>query len=99
MGVDSIRGREGDLRTGGDLRMFPAKGGRGYGRASAAAAVVATGVLSVLLCTRVGAAEDVIGRPVDLDVSKGVQAPPRDASKLPGTFAEAAKTQPVDPKG
>jgi len=27
-----------------------------------------------------------------------VQAPPRDASKLPKTFAEAAKTQPVNPK-
>jgi hypothetical protein len=78
--------------------MFPAKGGRGCGHASAAAAVVATSVLSVLLCTRAGAAEDLIGRPVDLDVSKGVQAPPRDASKFPSTFAEAAKTQPVDPK-
>ena len=44
------------------------------------------------------AAEDLIGRPVDLDLSKGVQAPPRDASKLPRSFAEAAKTQPVDPR-
>ena len=44
------------------------------------------------------AAEDIIGRPVDLDVSKGVQAPHRDTSKLPATFAEAAKTQPVDAK-
>src|SRR6185437_12122960 len=43
------------------------------------------------------AATDLIGRPVDLDLSKGVQAPPRDASKLPTTFAGAAKTQPVDP--
>jgi hypothetical protein len=43
------------------------------------------------------AAEDIAGRPVDLDVSKGVQAPPRDAAKLPTTFAGAAKTQPVDP--
>jgi hypothetical protein len=43
-------------------------------------------------------AKDIIGRPVDLDVSKGVRAPPRDASKLPTTFVEAAKTQPVDPK-
>src|SRR6185437_5663988 len=41
---------------------------------------------------------DLIGRPVDLDLAKGVQAPPRDASKLPTTFAEAVKTQPVDPK-
>jgi len=44
------------------------------------------------------AGEDLIGRPQDLDFSKGVQAPYRDASKLPSTFAEAAKTQPVDPK-
>jgi hypothetical protein len=29
-------------------------------------------------------------------LSKGVQAPPRDAAKLPTTFAEAAKTQPVN---
>ncbi len=43
-------------------------------------------------------AKDIVGRPVDIDVSKGVQAPRRDASKLPTTFAEAAKTQPVDPK-
>ena len=45
-----------------------------------------------------GPAEDLIGRPVDLDLSKGVQAPSRDTSKLPSTFAEAAKTQPIDPK-
>jgi hypothetical protein len=43
-------------------------------------------------------AKDLIGRPADLDTSKGVQAPPRDTSKLPKTFAEAAKTQPVDAK-
>ena len=43
------------------------------------------------------AATDLIGRPVDLDLSKGVQVPPRDASKLPTTFAGAAKTQPVNP--
>jgi hypothetical protein len=42
-------------------------------------------------------AEDLIGRPVDLDLSKGVQAPHRDVSKLPTTFEGAAKTQPVDP--
>jgi hypothetical protein len=45
---------------------------------------------------RAPVAEDLAGRPVDLDLSKGVQAPPRDTSKLPTTFAEAAKTQPVD---
>jgi hypothetical protein len=43
-------------------------------------------------------AVDLIGRPIDLDVTKGVQAPHRDTSKLPATFAEAAKTQPVDAK-
>src|SRR5262245_2658691 len=42
--------------------------------------------------------KDLIGRPVDLDLSKGVQAPPRDTSKLPATFAEAAQTQAVDSK-
>ena len=42
-------------------------------------------------------AEDLIGRPVDLDFSKGVQAPYRDVTKLPTTFEAAAKTQPVDP--
>jgi hypothetical protein len=41
---------------------------------------------------------DDAGRPVDLDLSRGVQAPPRDASKLPTTFSEAAKTQPVNAK-
>jgi hypothetical protein len=43
------------------------------------------------------AAEDLIGRPVDLDLSKGVQAPYRDVSTLPTTFAAAAQTQPADP--
>ncbi len=43
-------------------------------------------------------AEDLIGRPVDLDLSKGVQAPYRDTAKLPTTFAGTAKTQPVDPQ-
>src|SRR5262245_25328171 len=43
-------------------------------------------------------AKDLANRPVDLDLTRGVQAPPRDASKLPTTFAEAAKTQPVDAK-
>ncbi len=43
-------------------------------------------------------ATDLIGRPVDLDLSRGVQAPYRDTSKLPSTFAGAAKTQPVDPQ-
>jgi hypothetical protein len=41
---------------------------------------------------------DIAGRPVDLDLTKGVQAPPRDTSKLPTTFAGAAKTQPADAK-
>jgi len=40
---------------------------------------------------------DLIGRPVDLDITKGVRAPYRDTSKLPTTFAGAARTQPVDP--
>lgn len=43
-------------------------------------------------------ATDVIGRPVDLDLTRGVQVPARDTSKLPTTFGEAAKTQPVDKK-
>jgi len=43
-------------------------------------------------------AEDIVGRPVDLDLSKGVQAPPRDSSKLPTTFAAATATQRVDRK-
>jgi hypothetical protein len=41
-------------------------------------------------------ATDLANRPVDLDLTRGVKAPPRDASKLPTTFVEAAKTQPVD---
>ncbi|HTB64672.1 MAG TPA: hypothetical protein VK727_00495 [Steroidobacteraceae bacterium] len=45
-----------------------------------------------------GPGTDLIGRPVDLDLSKGVQAPFRDTSKLPASFAEAAKTQPVNSK-
>jgi hypothetical protein len=45
-----------------------------------------------------GPGTDLIGRPVDLDLHKGVQAPPRDNSKLPTTFADAAKTQPVNPQ-
>src|SRR5690349_20619179 len=55
---------------------------------------------AVFLLLTVGAVaqEDIAGRPVDLDLKKGVQAPPRDASKLPKTFAAAAKTQPVNPK-
>ena len=44
------------------------------------------------------AAQDLIGRPADLDLSKGVQPPPRDASKLPTTFEAAANAQPVDPR-
>jgi hypothetical protein len=44
------------------------------------------------------ATKDIIGRPIDLDLTRGVQAPPRDASKLPATFAAAAKTQPVESK-
>jgi hypothetical protein len=40
---------------------------------------------------------DRSGRKVDLDLSRGVQIPPRDASKLPTDFAGAAKTQAVDP--
>jgi hypothetical protein len=43
-------------------------------------------------------AQDIAGRPVDLDLSRGVQAPRRDTSTLPATFAEAAKTQPIDSK-
>lgn len=41
--------------------------------------------------------EDRSGRKVDLDLSKGVQIPPRDTSKLPTSFEGAAKTQPVNP--
>lgn len=42
--------------------------------------------------------KDIAGRPVDLDLTRGVQAPRRDAARLPTTFEEAAKTQPVDPR-
>jgi hypothetical protein len=41
--------------------------------------------------------QDRSGRNIDLDLSKGVQIPRRDASKLPTSFDGAAKTQPVDP--
>src|SRR5262249_3268976 len=75
--------------------MTRVKSGKGSGRA---AATVATAGALALHCMGAGAAEDLIGRPVDLDLSRGVQAPPRDASKLPTTFAEAAKTQPVEAK-
>ncbi len=71
-----------------------------------------TSILALLAAVPVGAqdapksapkvavepAVDLIGRPVDLDLSRGVQAPYRDTSKLPSTFAGAAKTQPVNPK-
>jgi hypothetical protein len=40
---------------------------------------------------------DRAGRPVDLDLTEGVQVPQRDATKLPVTFKEAARTQAVDP--
>jgi hypothetical protein len=59
------------------------------------------GVLCITLATAAIAQEkarDLANRPVDLDTTHGVQAPPRDVSKLPTTFAGAAKTQPVDPK-
>ena len=42
--------------------------------------------------------EDRSGRKVDLDLSHGVQIPPRAASKLPTSFEGAAHTQPVDPQ-
>lgn len=75
-------------------------------RMTTGSAVVAVAVLALLvtgpcLAQKSAAkptATDLIGRPVDLDLSKGVQAPYRDAAKLPTTFAEAAKTQPEDPK-
>jgi hypothetical protein len=57
-----------------------------------------TGAVFLLLTAGAVAEDDIAGRPVDLDLKKGVQAPPRDASKLPKTFAEAAKTQPVNAK-
>ncbi len=60
--------------------------------------VLTAGMLALMFATAVAQNTDIAGRPVDLDLKKGVQAPPRDASKLPTTFAEAAKTQPVDAK-
>jgi hypothetical protein len=57
-----------------------------------------TGAVFLLVTAGAVAEDDIAGRPVDLDLKKGVQAPPRDASKLPTTFADAAKTQPVDPQ-
>jgi hypothetical protein len=39
---------------------------------------------------------DRAGRKVDLDLTHGVQVPPRDIDKLPTTFEGAAKTQAVD---
>lgn len=41
--------------------------------------------------------EDRSGRKVDLDLSHGVQVPPRDASRLPTSFEGAARTQVPDP--
>src|SRR5689334_22681598 len=68
-------------------------------RGHAIGAAVLILALSSLTPTQVlSQGKDLIGRPADLDLSKGVQAPPRDASKLPTTFAEAAKTQPVNAK-
>ena len=61
-------------------------------------AVFAAALVSILVTTPSTAQTDLIGRPVDLDLSKGVQAPFQDSSKLPATFAGAAKTQPVNPK-
>jgi hypothetical protein len=67
-------------------------------------AIVAAGLCSLLgvipaMAQKAPAgATDLIGRPVDLDLNKGVQAPLRDTSKLPTTFAGAAKTQPANPK-
>lgn len=43
-------------------------------------------------------APDILGRPADLDLSKGVQPPKRDNSKLPSTFVAASKTQPINAK-
>ncbi len=59
---------------------------------------VAQNVPTATSAPAAGPTEDLLGRPVDLDLAKGVQAPYRDTSKLPSTFAEAAKTQPIDPK-
>ena len=41
--------------------------------------------------------EDRSGRKVDLDLSHGVQIPPRDTSKLPTSFEGAARTQVPNP--
>jgi hypothetical protein len=59
---------------------------------------VAGAVLLTVGAVAAGQGQDIIGRPADLDLSRGVQAPPRDTSNLPSTFAEAAKTQAVDAK-
>jgi hypothetical protein len=61
---------------------------------------IAAAVCSMALASSAVMAQgkDLIGRPADLDTSKGVQAPPRDVSRLPKTFAEAAKTQAADSK-
>ncbi|HEX3837657.1 MAG TPA: hypothetical protein VHW25_11900 [Steroidobacteraceae bacterium] len=67
-------------------------------------AVVAAGLCSLLSAAPSIAqkappgATDLIGRPVDLDLSRGVQAPFRDTAILPTSFAGASKTQPVNPK-
>jgi hypothetical protein len=70
-----------------------------------ATAIAVTGAALCLILAAAAVAQnaprgptDLIGRPVDLDLSKGVQPPLRDTSKLPATFAQAAKTQPVNPK-
>jgi hypothetical protein len=56
------------------------------------------GLVLTASVARAQSARDLIGRPVDLDVSRGVQAPARDPARLPTSFAEAAKTQPANPK-
>ena len=63
-------------------------------RAGAALLILVAGLASA----QNGPGTDLIGRPVDLDLSKGVQAPPRNTAKLPASFAAAARTQPVDSK-
>jgi hypothetical protein len=68
------------------------------GAMSGARSALATVALILSASAESQVAEDLIGRPADLDLSKGVQAPSRDVSKLPTTFAGAANTQPVDPK-
>jgi len=64
----------------------------------ASAIVGAQGARTSAAKTAAEPAVDLIGRPVDLDLSRGVHAPYRDTSKLPSTFDGAAKTQPVDPQ-